>query len=184
MSEENNTPIKKKKRPSTKTHLTPQNLEDPITVRDPNIPVRHYSLEKQKLVIKYIEEGMSQRDACLLAKVSPISFSEWLEDNPAFKVEIACAESSFKLVHVRNIVEHALANKDWKASLALLGRKFPSEWGQGQLAAAAQTTNNIQINNNAHAINQESIVGLLKQLTAMSTPIISKEEDEDDDASD
>ena len=172
----------KKKRASRKTPISPANPDEIVTVKELGISRKEYTLEKQKLVIKYIREGMSQRDACLLSKIPPSSFAEWLESNPAFKEEMSAAESDFKLVHVRNIVEYAIANKDWKASLALLGRKFPAEWGQGIQAAAAQTTNNIQINSNS--ISLEAVQGLIQQLQSPPTPIaidVDVEEDKDDE---
>jgi hypothetical protein len=86
------------------------------------------TLENKEVVIKYIEQGMTQVDAAALAGIGLSTFHTWYRVDPEFKDRCIQANQKFKMKHLSNIGQHAAV--DWKASAWLLARKFPAEFGE------------------------------------------------------
>lgn len=99
-------------------------------------------VNEQQEILKYIREGMSNADACLLARINPDTLYSWINGrkgkdgkwkahpDPVFSDELKAAQADFKRLHVKNITRVAVREKQWTASAFLLERKFPDEFGQ------------------------------------------------------
>lgn len=81
-----------------------------------------------EVVLNYLRDGMSLRDSCALAGVSRRRFHQWVSEDSALSAQVKKARLDSKLVHVRNIRNHA--QEDWKASAWLLERMFPKEFSK------------------------------------------------------
>lgn len=81
-----------------------------------------------EVVLNYLRDGMSLRDSCALAGVSRRRFHQWVSEDSALSAQVKKARLESKLVHVRNIRNHA--QEDWKASAWLLERMFPKEFSK------------------------------------------------------
>jgi transposase len=98
--------------------------------------------QKREDVLKYIREGMSDKDACLLAGISQETFYAWINGrkdktgkvivkvDSAFSESLKAARAEFKRLHIKNITRVAVKGGQWTASAFLLERKFPDEFGQ------------------------------------------------------
>lgn len=146
--------------------------------------------ENQALIVKYIEQGMSNVDAVGLAGVSQNSFYVWQKTDPVFRDRCVAAHHEFKRRHLSNIGQHAAV--DWKASAWLLSRKFPEEYGEKREIKIQQegpTAQNIviaflgQINEAKGYVGPEAISqDVTKILTnpVVDAAIADDEEPEDD----
>lgn len=84
-----------------------------------------YCKELTKEICGYLEEGMSQRDACEMANVADSTFHEWLK-RPEFSEAIKKAILVDKKIHQGNIKR--AAQTQWQASAWWLERKFRDEF--------------------------------------------------------
>lgn len=109
-----------------RSEIAVPNLE--ATLTGPNKGKIQRTLENQEVVIKYIEQGMTQVDAAALAGIGLSTFHGWYRKDPEFKARCIQANQKFKMKHLSNIGQHAAV--DWKASAWLLARKFPAEFGE------------------------------------------------------
>lgn len=82
------------------------------------------------VILNYIRDGNTIKDACALAGVSRQVFVMWRKENPSLVSLMKKAELEAKNWHIRNIKTHA--NVDWKASAWYLERKHKGEWGKEQ----------------------------------------------------
>lgn len=81
-----------------------------------------------EVVLNYLRDGMSLRDSCALAGIGRRTFMTWQKEDPALLAQVKKARLESKLVHVRNIKNHA--HKDWKASAWMLERMYPKEFAK------------------------------------------------------
>jgi hypothetical protein len=81
-----------------------------------------------EIVLNYMRDGMTLRDSCALGGVSKRTFHVWVKEDPALYAQLQKARLECKVVHVRNIRNHA--QEDWKASAWLLERMFPKEFSR------------------------------------------------------
>ncbi len=99
-------------------------------------------------MIKYISNGNTIKDTCLLCDITEVSFYRWVEktkrvmnkinnniklnDNEKIfsylSKSIKKAQIQFKDCHLKNI--NTRSKDHWQASAWLLERKFPEEWGR------------------------------------------------------
>ena len=147
--------------------------------------------DNQALIVKYIEQGMSNVDAVGLAGVSQNSFYTWQKTDPLFRDRCVAAHHEFKRRHLSNIGQHAAV--DWKASAWLLSRKFPDEFGEKREIKIQQegpTAQNIviaflgQINEAKGYVAPEAIsqdvTKIITNPIAVDAAIADDEEPEDD----
>jgi len=77
-------------------------------------------------IIKAIESGLSNIDACTIANVSKEWFYKELKKSKEFKNKVDAALVGFKQKHLKRISTHG--EKIWQASAWLLERKFKDEF--------------------------------------------------------
>jgi len=87
-----------------------------------------YKPELVERIYHYIEAGLNDEDAALLAGISLQTFYTWKKEKPEFSEGIKKAKARFKEAGIKNIRE--AAKKDWKAWAWLLERKFPEEFAK------------------------------------------------------
>lgn len=138
-------------------------------------------------ICTYIENGMTNRDACDLCNINEVSFYRWLrqaeevDDNgqpiPKYKWQrelkgaLAKAQASFKAYHVKSIIK--ASRKNWTASAWLLERKFPAEYG----TLDRLTVMNMQAQND----KDEDSDNLLEALRVSCNDVMAREGDEPED---
>lgn len=81
-----------------------------------------------EIVLNYLRDGMSLRDSCALAGVGKRTFHTWAKEDSALSAQVKKARLESKLLHVRNIRNHA--SEDWKASAWMLERMYPKEFAK------------------------------------------------------
>ena len=81
-----------------------------------------------EVVLNYLRDGMSLRDACALAGISKRAFHNWVKEESALCAQVKKARLEGKLKHLRNINAHAA--DDWKASAWYLERMYPKEFAK------------------------------------------------------
>lgn len=93
-----------------------------------------------KEILASIEEGLSQKDAAMLAGISEDTFYTWKKEKPEFSelLERAILKYKQKLIGYVN----TSAVKDGKLALEVLSRKWPQEFGKDGTPVP-----NIQVNN-------------------------------------
>lgn len=84
-----------------------------------------YSKQTTEELCKYISNGLSQKDAAVMAGTTEKSFYEWMKKSE-FSESVKKATVGFKLYHLHNIAKHAATT--FTASAWLLERKFPEEF--------------------------------------------------------
>ena len=72
------------------------------------------------LILSFIAEGLTQREASILAGISEDTFSLWKKDSD-FSEQIRQKQIECKLGHIRNIKK--ASEKSWQASAWWLERK-------------------------------------------------------------
>lgn len=88
-----------------------------------------YEPKRVEIILKSISNGMTQKDAGILAGVSEDTISLWKKQKPDFSEKLLQKELEFKQSHILNIQIKAIEGT-WQASAWLLERKFPKEFGQ------------------------------------------------------
>jgi hypothetical protein len=71
--------------------------------------------------------GVSRRAACGLAGVDPSSLTRWTEHSNAVLQRVQSAEAEAEAAAVQCLAQ-AIRAGSWRAALALLERRFSSEW--------------------------------------------------------
>lgn len=88
-----------------------------------------YEPARVKIILDAIGQGLSQKDAGILASVDEDTISRWKKEKTDFAEKVLQKEVEFKRIHVVNIQNEALTGT-WQASAWFLERKFPKEFGQ------------------------------------------------------
>lgn len=105
------------------------------------------------IILNYIRDGNTIKDACALAGISRHTFKLWRKENPNLTNLMKKAELEAKNWHIRNIKTHA--NVDWKASAWYLERKHKGEWGKEQ--PEVKVRQSVEVTNNTANISIEEV---------------------------
>lgn len=87
-----------------------------------------YDETRVNIILDAIADGCTQKDAAILANVSPDTISDWKREHPDFAKRVAQKEVENKKRHIK-IVQEAAINT-WQAAAWWLERKFSEEYGQ------------------------------------------------------
>ena len=79
-----------------------------------------------EIIFNAIADGLTQRDASILAGISEDTLSLWKRQDSDFSEQIRQKEIEYKQGHVQIINKEA--KKNWKASAWLLERKYKNEY--------------------------------------------------------
>lgn len=100
-----------------------------------------YSEELTQEICKYVSEGLSLKDSCLLAGIGETTRCEWQKKYPEFSKALTVAELKWKSERIKRIQiagSRARTTKDgafivegdWKADMALLKTRFKEEFSE------------------------------------------------------
>lgn len=78
------------------------------------------------IILTAIGEGLTQREASILACISEDTLSLWKRQDSDFSEQIRQKEIECKLAHIRNIKK--ASEKSWQASAWWLERKYKEEF--------------------------------------------------------
>ncbi len=97
-------------------------------------------MEKETIakICEYILEGMTEREACILADYSYPEFQLKLEQSELLRTTIEKVKVEFKRTHIKEIQKH----KSEKNSMYILEKLRPDEFG-GKAKGGENTTINI-----------------------------------------
>lgn len=84
--------------------------------------------ERLEIIYKCISDGLSQKDAAVMAGISEDTFSLWKRDDSDFSENIMKKEIQHKQRHIENIKK--ASDKSWQASAWWLERKHKKEFAQ------------------------------------------------------
>lgn len=79
-----------------------------------------------KIILNAISEGLTQREASILAGISEDTLSLWKRKDSDFSEQIRQKEIECKLFHIQNIKR--ASEKSWQASAWWLERKYKEEF--------------------------------------------------------
>lgn len=85
-----------------------------------------YSKELTLEICGYLEDGLTQADAQVLAGISHQTFHRWVEEHSEFSEAIKAAKIKNKQYHLNNIKKAGV--KSWQASAWYLERVYQSEF--------------------------------------------------------
>lgn len=103
-------------------------------------------------ILSAIGEGLSQREASILAGISEDTLSLWKKDSD-FSEQIRQKQIECKLAHIRNIKK--ASEKSWQASAWWLERKYKDEF-------SLKTKMDVEVN--------EGLKQLTEQIKTILTP--------------
>ena len=83
-----------------------------------------YTPEIVKEICGYIEDGLLQKDAQVLAGISKSTFHQWEKDHSDFSDALIAAKTRGKAHHIKKIKKA----DQWQSSAWYLERKFPDEF--------------------------------------------------------
>lgn len=100
-----------------------------------------YSPELVDEIIKYIEEGSSDKDAAELAGISRETFYQWQRPtvtdpsgkelpNPDFKVDFSDRLKKAELKRKKALINRVITNDSWQSAAWYLERQFNDEYGE------------------------------------------------------
>jgi hypothetical protein len=75
-------------------------------------------------ICEYLESGLNQKDACILANISHQTFHRWQEEHSEFCEAIQSAKIKNKKFHIDKITQA----KTWQASAWYLERVYHQEF--------------------------------------------------------
>ena len=79
-----------------------------------------------EIILDAISQGLTQREASILAGISEDTLSLWKKKDSDFSEQMRQKEIECKLSHIKNIKE--ASKKSWQASAWWLERKFKDEF--------------------------------------------------------
>ena len=91
-----------------------------------------YNPETVKQVISFIEDGLSQKDACRLTKIGESTFYDWLKQKPEFSESVELAITKYKMKLLSYVNSQSIS--DGKLALEVLARRWPIEFGRKDIA--------------------------------------------------
>jgi sensor c-di-GMP phosphodiesterase-like protein len=80
------------------------------------------------IIYKAIGDGLSQKDAAILAGIDESTLYIWKKDDQSFSSQIEQKEIEYKQRHIENIKK--ASDKNWQASAWWLERKHKKEFAQ------------------------------------------------------
>ncbi len=80
------------------------------------------------IILDAISQGLTQREASILAGISEDTFSLWKRKDSDFSEQIRQKEIECKLYHIKNIKK--ASEKSWTASAWWLERKYKDEFSR------------------------------------------------------
>lgn len=104
------------------------------------------------IILDAVAEGLTQREASILAGISEDTFSLWKKDSD-FSEQIRQKQIECKLGHIRNIKK--ASEKSWQASAWWLERKYKEEF-------SLKTKMDVEVN--------EGLNKLTEQIKTILTP--------------
>jgi len=81
-------------------------------------------------LLEAIEAGNNVTDACILAKISRVTYHTWVKEKEGFEDQVLLAEVKCKNKHMK-VIQDA-AQKTWQAAAWWLERKHKSEYALRQ----------------------------------------------------
>jgi hypothetical protein len=89
-----------------------------------------FSEEKVQEILKMLENGITQKDAAVLAGITERTWHRWKQENVSIvsRVEASILKYKQSLIQIVNVG----CLKDPKLALELLARKYPNEYGTKQ----------------------------------------------------
>lgn len=131
--------------------------------------------EVRKVLLDALRAGMPTRHACGVAGISPDTFYRWMEKGRTsgeettwhqFYLEAEKAVSEVVSGSLA-VITQAAADGDWKAAAWKLERRFPAEFGRGDMGAAAPGPIVVELkwHEGAKAVSQSevSVIGQLPE---------------------
>lgn len=79
----------------------------------------------------FIEDGLSQKDASRMARISESTFYEWIHTKPELSESLELARLKYK--HRLLTMLNVQAANNPRVALEVLARKWPDEWGERSL---------------------------------------------------
>lgn len=86
-----------------------------------------YSESTVDSICAYLEQGIIQEDAAILAGISKATFYRWLDENESFKTQVELALATYKGKLIRLV--HLHATQDGKLAFEILARRWPADYG-------------------------------------------------------
>lgn len=113
-----------------------------------------YSKELLKEIIKNIEEGSSNKDACILAGISEETFYQWLRPtvqvdgkdvpNSDFKPELSESIKKAIIKRKKALINKIITDPSWQARAWYLERQHYDEFGQKQKIEVEESEDKIK----------------------------------------
>lgn len=85
-----------------------------------------YGNDKTAEMVKYLQNGNTRVDSCILAGISYETFSQWMKRYPEFQEAIKKAETQCKSRNIHLVQKAALTT--WQAACWWLERRYPQEF--------------------------------------------------------
>lgn len=83
--------------------------------------------EIKKDICDFLKEGITKKDAAIMAGISEATFYRWIEENESFKSRVEASILEYKHTLIKNV--NTCAEKDGRLALEVLSRRYPKEWG-------------------------------------------------------
>lgn len=93
-------------------------------------PIKSTADARKEKVLFFISQGMSQRQASIMAGVDPATVARYKNLDPVFAHEIEQARLTYRMMLVDRV--KIATETDWRAAKFLLETQFASEFGQKQ----------------------------------------------------
>lgn len=93
-------------------------------------PIKTVADLRKEKVLFFISQGMSQRQASIMAGVDPATVARYKNVDPIFAHEIEQARLTYRMMLVDRV--KIATETDWRAAKFLLETQFASEFGQRQ----------------------------------------------------
>ena len=93
-------------------------------------PIKSTANARKEKVLFFISQGMSQRQASIMAGVDPATVARYKNLDPVFAHEIEQARLTYRMMLVDRV--KIATETDWRAAKFLLETQFASEFGQKQ----------------------------------------------------
>ena len=97
------------------------------------------TLKTIEIILNAIAEGLTQRDASIIAGISEDTFSLWKRQDSDFSEQIRQKEIECKMAHINTI--KTASKKNWTASAWWLERKHKEEFSKQNQAEVSFTLN-------------------------------------------
>lgn len=110
-----------------------ESLEETTDIAKPvqeDAPIKTVADLRKEKVLFFISQGMSQRQASIMAGVDPATVARYKNIDPVFAHEIEQARLTYRMMLVDRV--KIATETDWRAAKFLLETQFASEFGPTQ----------------------------------------------------